>query len=392
MRRNVSIWTLALALTLDLAAGVGDAIGLDGTIRPGQVWPDSTGVPINAHGGCVLFRDGTYYWFGTYCAEGEAGNAAQVGVQAYSSSDLVSWKNEGVVLGVSGDRESPLARGCILERPKVIYNATTGKFVMWFHLEPLGRDYAGALSGVAVADTVTGPYRFTGSFRPDAGVWPINAPKELQVELNAQETERLARIRFTGGAIPDYPTDLVYRRDFKGGQMARDMTLFVDDDKRAYQVYSSEENGTLHVSLLTGDYLRSAGRYARILPGRFNEAPAIFKHGGKYWMVTSDCTGWAPNAARLSVADSVWGPWTEIGNPWVGEKRHTNASYESQSAFFFGVAGGSDRVIYVADRWRPENPIDARYIWLPVDFERSGRPYLQWRDAWDPGLRAHAGP
>lgn len=31
------------------------------------------------------------------------------------------------------------------------------------------------------------------------------------------------------------------------------MTLFVDDDGRAYHVYSSEENSTLHISELTDE-------------------------------------------------------------------------------------------------------------------------------------------
>jgi len=35
--------------------------------------------------------------------------------------------------------------------------------------------------------------------------------------------------------------------------MAREMTLFVDDDGKAYHIYSSEENSTTHISLLTDD-------------------------------------------------------------------------------------------------------------------------------------------
>lgn len=100
--------------------------------------------------------------------------------------------------------------------------------------------------------------------------------------------------------------------------MARDMTLFVDDDGRAYHVYSSEENSTLHISELTDDYLAHSGRYARFFVGRFMEAPALFKRGGRYYLMMSGCTGWAPNAARSAVAESVWGPWRELGNPCEG--------------------------------------------------------------------------
>jgi hypothetical protein len=46
------------------------------------------------------------------------------------------------------------------------------------------------------------------------------------------------------------------------------------------------------------------------------------------------------------------------------------------------VIGKKDAFIYVGDRWTPENPIDGRYIWLPVDFEED-RPVLRWRENWD---------
>ena len=48
--------------------------------------------------------------------------------------------------------------------------------------------------------------------------------------------------------------------------------------------------------------------------GGHNEAPAIFKKDGTYWMITSGCTGWAPNAARLFSAPFIWGPWTQHPN------------------------------------------------------------------------------
>ena len=30
---------------------------------PGEVWKDTDGNPINAHGGGLLYHDGTYYWY-----------------------------------------------------------------------------------------------------------------------------------------------------------------------------------------------------------------------------------------------------------------------------------------------------------------------------------------
>ena len=200
------------------------------SFRPGAIWPDDNGVHLNAHGGGILFHDGIYFWFGEHKIAGEAGNAAHVGVHTYSSTDLYNWKDEGIALAVSADPKSPMTRGCILERPKVVFNRKTGKFIMWFHLEPKDAGYAGALSGVAVADNVTGPYQFVSAFRPNAGVWPLNVPEADRRTLSAEELAGLEGKELPGGPVPYYPKQLIFRRDFAGGQMARDMTLFVDDD------------------------------------------------------------------------------------------------------------------------------------------------------------------
>ena len=37
----------------------------DATVfRPGEVWRDAAGRPTDAHGGTMLFHEGTYYWYG----------------------------------------------------------------------------------------------------------------------------------------------------------------------------------------------------------------------------------------------------------------------------------------------------------------------------------------
>ena len=349
---------------------------------PGEFWPDSLGVHINAHGGGVLFHEGIYYWFGEHKIEGTAGNNAEVGVQVYSSTDLYQWKNEGIALEVSDDPTSDIARGCILERPKVIYNRQTGKFVMWFHLEIKSSGYSSARSGVAVADQPTGPYHFIHSVRPDAGFWPANVPDPFKKPLDAAEQAQLEGLEFPGNPVPHYPPELLFRRDFAVGQMARDMNLFVDDDGAAYHIYSSEENGTLHLSRLSDDYLQSGGTYVRLFPARFHEAPGLMKQRGKYFLISSGCTGWDPNAARLSVADSIWGPWKELGNPCRGSTEQIERTFNSQSTFILPVAGRDDAYIFMADRWNPANAIDGRYIWLPIQFE-DGVPFLEWKDRWN---------
>ena len=161
--------------------------------------------------------------------------------------------------------------------------------------------------------------------------------------------------------------------------MARDMNLFVDDDGIAYHIYSSEENSTLHISQLTDDYTSYSGKYARFFPGRFMEAPALFKQKGKYYLIMSSCTGWAPNAGRSAVASSIWGPWKELENPFRGE--NSEVSFYSQSTYVLPVPGHADRFIYMGDRWTPENAIDGRYIWLPIRFEGE-QPVIEWQSEW----------
>jgi beta-glucanase (GH16 family) len=140
--------------------------------HPGEIWHDNRGEHINAHGGGVLFHNGKYYWFGEH--KGERSNNALVGVTCYSSDDLYNWRYEDVALKVSDDETSDIVRGCIIERPKVIYNAKNKKFVMYFHLELRGQGYNAARVGIAVSDSITGGYKFVKSLRPNAGIFPLN--------------------------------------------------------------------------------------------------------------------------------------------------------------------------------------------------------------------------
>ena len=359
----------------------------------GGIWKDDKGVHINAHGGGVLFHQGTYYWYGEHKIEGGAGNVAHVGVHVYSSTDLLKWKDEGIALKVSDDPASEIAKECVLERPKVIFNAKTGKFVMWFHLELKAKGYNAARSGVAVADTPTGPFTFLYSMRPNAKAWPLNGPNEQRQPLSAEETAFLNSLKLGGGPSADSPRakDLVLRRDFEGGQMARDMNLFVDDDGKAYHLYAGENNSTLHISQLTDDYLKPAGRYIRIFNSDYNEAPAMMKHNGKYYLLTSGCTGWAANAARSAVADAIFGPWTKLDNPCVGFnpelKLGPEKTFGGQSTFILPIQGQPGRFVAMFDQWRPQNAIDGRYFWLPVQFTATGFK-IEWQDTWNPAAPA----
>lgn len=334
---------------------------------PGQIWPDNKGVHINAHGGGMLYQNGKYYWFGEHKIAGGAGNRAMVGVHCYSSADLYNWNDEGIALSVSNDLENDIAKGCILERPKVVYNKHTKKYVMWFHLELLGKGYAAARAGVAVSDKVTGPYRFIKSYRPNPGIMSFYVAGTPQADK-------------VNCAAPANKSDGFFCRDLPGGQMARDMTVFVDDDGKAYHVFSSEENFTLQLAELTPDYTGHTGKFIRIYVGEQTEAPALFKHNGRYYMIGSGCTGWAPNAARWFSAPNIWGPWTYEGNPCKGP--NSELTYGGQSTYVLPVAGKKDAFIFIADKWTPKDAIDGRYLWLPITFKGKDIE-INWLDSWD---------
>lgn len=310
-----------------------------GNFVPGEIWKDIEGNIINAHGGGVLYYDGKYYWYGEYKGDStyrlnevktwECWRADAGGVSCYSSEDLANWKFEGIVLpSTPHDTSSELHPSQVIERPKVIYNDKTGKFVMWMHIE--SPDYEKAHAGVAIADSPVGPFRYLGSFKPN-------------------------------------------------GQDSRDQTIFKDDDGRAYHICSSEWNKTIMISLLSDDYLKTSGIFTRSFINESREAPAVFKHNDKYYMITSACTGWDPNVAQVAVADSMLGTWTMLGNPCTGPD--SDSTFHSQSTFVLPVAGKKDFYIAMFDRWNKTHLIDSRYVWLPLTFD-GDKPVITWKDNW----------
>jgi beta-galactosidase len=294
--------------------------------RPGQVWNDTNGEVINAHGGGVVHAEGKYYWIGE-----KRGRRGSEGVNVYSSVDLYNWKHESLAFVPDAtDTTSDIARGCIMERPKVVYNKKTGKYVLWFHLELRRQGYRAARAGVAVSDKITGPYVFKHSFRPN-------------------------------------------------GNMSRDMTIFEDRDGSAYLVYSSRDNYDLRITKLTDDYTNVTIE-DKMLFSNHREAPAIFLYDNKYYLITSGCTGWKPNRASLHTAESVWGPWTQsTDNPMKGPGADT--TFDGQSTYILPIRGKKDQFIFLADKWNPEDLRDSRYLWLPVVFS-NGVPQVEWKDEW----------
>jgi len=354
----------------------------------GQLWPDTNGKHINAHGGNIIKYGDKFYWYGEN--RPYRGFTTEVGVSVYSSTDLKSWKDEGVALAVSEEAGHDIERGCIMERPKVVYNKKTNKFVMLFHLELKGRGYEAARVAFAESDSPVGPFRFIRSLRTNAGKWPFDMDKsqiEAAMKTNAADWKQWWSLEWR----KETEKGMYCWRDLKGGQMSRDMTVFIDDDGKAYHITSSQENLTLHVNELTDDFLDFTGKYNMICPGGQNEAPCIMKRNGKYWLICSGCTGWAPNEARMFVSESIWGPWKQLPSPFTGD----NASYKgfpadktfgAQGTYILdlkalGMSGFSTSdYIFMADIWNPGHLSESLHIWLPIQFAEDGTPIIKWTE------------
>ncbi|KPI24754.1 glycoside hydrolase family 43 [Actinobacteria bacterium OV320] len=316
-------YTTLLALCLVLMgalATAGPAQAASVTIVNGTQFGDSSGSPVHAHGGGVLKVGSYYYWFGE---DRNADNTFRY-VDAYRSTDLKNWEFRNHVLTQSSDSELASAN---IERPKVMYNASTGKFVMWMHKEN-GTDYSEARAAVAVSDTVDGNYTWQGSFRP------------------------------------------------LDQHMSRDITVFVDSDGAGYMISAARENYDLQIYRLTADYTGIASLVADPWHGGHREAPALFKRGGVYFMLTSGATGWSPNQQQYATATSLAGPWSAMTN--VGD----STAYGSQTAYVLPVQGTSGTsYLYLGDRWGNSfggTVNDSRYVWLPLSFPTTTSLSMSW--------------
>ncbi|MFI1188335.1 RICIN domain-containing protein [Streptomyces californicus] len=314
MRRTSSgtatVLTALCAVLLSLLGATGTAHAAAVTIANATQFTDPAGNPVHAHGGGVVKVGTYYYWFGE---DRNADNSFRY-VSAYRSTDLKTWEFRNHVLTEETD---PELRGANIERPKVVHNAATGQFVMWMHKEGSATDYSEARAAVAVSDTVDGDYSWRGSFRPL-------------------------------------------------GHMSRDITTFVDTDGTGYMISAANENADLHVYRLTSDYTAVEAQVQKLWAGQWREAPAMFKRGGVYFLLTSGSTGWSPNQQKYATATSVTGSWSDLKD--IGD----GTTYGSQTAYVLPVQGATGTsYLYMGDRWG--NSMggmvqDSQYVWLPLKF------------------------
>ena len=271
---------------------------------------DAFGTLVHAHGGGVLKQGDYYYWFGENRHQTDSSFYA---VSCYRSKDLKTWEFRNNVLTYLSDPDLNYAK---IERPKVIYNATTGKYVLWGHKES-GSDYAQARAAVASCDTIDGNYTYLGSFRPL-------------------------------------------------GNMSRDCTLFVDDNGAAYFVSSANENLDLNIYRLTDDYLNVASLVTKVWTGSRREAPCLFKRNGYYFIISSGQSGWSPNQSQYGYATSIAGPWSSLFN--LGD----STTYNTQPGYVLTVQGsGQTSYLYMGDRWAGawgDIVVHSKYTWLPLEF------------------------
>jgi hypothetical protein len=263
---------------------------------------DAHGNAIDAHDGEIKLFGHTYYLYGTSydCGFQLAHTGPFCGFKVYSSPDLVHWTDRGMLFDPHTDYwqqhcSASTTFGCF--RPHVIYNAHTGRYVLWFNIYDASTDTN---------------YRVFESRHPTGPFVERPTPAQLAVS-----------------------TDLAAGEGYNG-----DENLFVDDDGTAYLVHTDfRRGGDIVVEQLDSRYETGTGRFARL--GLFaTEAPAMFKHNGRYYITVSD-----PNCAYCGGGAAVYNPAcpvcsgtgtsymtapTPLG-PWTGTDSHPPSYWQSEN-------------------------------------------------------------
>ncbi|MGN0182129.1 MAG: glycoside hydrolase family 43 protein [Candidatus Ornithomonoglobus sp.] len=209
----------------------------------------------------------------------------------------------------------------------MLYNEKNNNFVMWLHLDDSRYMFAGV--GIAVSERPEGPFRLIAAKQPN-------------------------------------------RQD------SRDMTLFKDEDGAAYLIHSKDWNKTLNIARLNEDYTDTDGMYVSVMQDQEREAPALCRHDGMYYMITSGCTGWSPNAALFARCPHIMGKWKLIDNPCEGE--NYRRTFEGQSAYIFEAEG---RHYLMLDHWHRFDLKTSGYSILPIEFDDDDNMTVKWTEEWN---------
>lgn len=355
----MSLGALAAASPLGLTtrASAAPAACADTAFPVGAPWFDTSGDHIQAHGGGCLKVGAYYYWVG----ENKSDDSALFSTVAlYRSKDLLNWTFVNDILTKDS---APELNSCKVERPKLIYNRATRKYVLWAHWER-AQDYAAAHLLVATCDTVGGDYDFQRHFRPGAGSVPAENPD------------------------PTYPGD-----DGLYGYGSRDCTVFKEAHSTSAYLISSSSSTDMRVYRLTSDYqdVDWATSYT-LFAGRRREAPAMTKVDDYYFLLTSGQSGWRPNQCLYAYTKDLgdpdgWSALAPVGN---------NTTFFSQPTNILTVptGRGGNRHIYMGDRWTPPALGASSYVWLPLSFTGADRNTptvsMEYHPSWSLNRRSGA--
>jgi beta-xylosidase len=323
-------------------------------ISPGDIWLDTDGNRIQAHGASIICVEDTYYLYGenkdkTYADTDYWYN----GVNCYSSKDLMNWKYEGVILKAAEDFRSPLHHSKKCDRPHILYNKKTKKYVMW--IKVMG----------------------------DASV------EELDYEA---DTRQFMCIATSDSIVGEFEfVKKIYPIDMYSG----DFDLYADPiDGKGYIIFGRPHTEVI-IADLTSDYLDVSGYYTQHFPHpgpiTSREAPCLFRKDGRFYLITSGTSGYFPNPSEIATAELIHGPWKVLGNPCVDDGY--NDSFNCQFGSVFKVPG-KELYIALGDRWMTGTPLElaargqmntalATYVWLPIKFE-DNMPVIEWKDSWSP--------
>ena len=103
------------------------------SFKPGVTWYDTDGNRIQAHAGYMFYENDTFYWYGENKEKSKSEwDLWHWGIRLYSSKDLYNWKSEGIIIEpVTDDETHSLYYNARLDRPHLLYNEKTKKYVMW---------------------------------------------------------------------------------------------------------------------------------------------------------------------------------------------------------------------------------------------------------------------
>jgi hypothetical protein len=312
-----------------------------GAVTDGIAFMDTDGKRVNAHGGGVIQVGDTFYMHGEYFPPGGTDNDFH-GVSMYSSKDLSTWKNEGIILEEGCGPE--LATGRKGERPHIIKCPSSGEFVLYMHAA--SNDYQTDKEVVyATSATVNGKYAYKGPLTNASGTKAEHSDMSAVVDNGAAYV-----ITESGG---------VY-------------TLAAD----CHSWLTTQSFGATNIPSDLGLDKPGGG-----------ESPTVFRAGNTLYWIASQKTGWRANDNVYATAPAMTGPWTNQGliAP-SGEK-----TWLSQSTWVLPVVGCKGTTyVYWGDHWYGTQDTTApgkhndltTYVFQPIVFNGTKISLPKYLDPW----------